>query len=106
ELTEILAPFEGETPRYHSLQWRSGFPAPGFSALSESEFSHVHEGAPERVIVDRTLSISFVAALPSEQRTQIAQRIRELIERTPELAARKTVRFPYRTVAFSCRKLV
>jgi len=105
ELTGILAPFEGDTPRYHSLQWRRVFPAPGFSVLAEAMFSHVHDGAPERVIVDRTLSISFIAALPSEQRAEIAQRIRALIERTPELASRQTVQFPYRTVAFGCRKL-
>jgi hypothetical protein len=105
ELTRILEPFEGDTPRFHSGQWREVFPAEGFSPLAEASFAHVHEGAAEHVIVDRTLSISFIAALAPAQRDDVADQIRALIARTPELANKQTVRFPYRTFAFSCRKL-
>jgi SAM-dependent methyltransferase len=105
ELTRIIEPFEADTPRYHSQQWREVFPAEGFSSVTEASFAHAHEGVAEQVIVDRTLSISFIAALAPEQRNQVADRIRDLIANTPELAGKTAVRFPYRTVAFSCRKL-
>jgi SAM-dependent methyltransferase len=104
ELTRIIEPFEADTPRYHSEQWREAFPAEGFSSVAEASFTNAHEGAAEQVIVDRTLSISFIAALAPEQRNQVADRIRDLIANTPELAGKAAVRFPYRTVAFSCHK--
>ena len=62
-LTRIIAPYEGETPRFSSGRWREVFPAEGFSTLIERRFAHAHVGPPERVVVDRILSTSFIAAL-------------------------------------------
>lgn len=104
-LTGIMEPFEGDAPRYHTQQWRSLFPAEGFSPLEQQEFSNEHTGSPEQVIVDRTLSTSFIAALGAEEQSRVASQIRELIAATPELAGRSLVTFPYTTVVLSCRKL-
>jgi SAM-dependent methyltransferase len=104
-LTRIMAPFERETPRYGSGEWRRPFPAEGFSPLREHRFSFGHRGPAERVIVDRVLSVSFIAALPPEKRDRVADQIRALIAATPELAGKDEVVFPYETVAFSYRKL-
>ncbi|KAF1065476.1 MAG: putative methyltransferase [Pseudomonas citronellolis] len=71
ELTRIVAPYEGSTPRFHSGQWRRAFAGAPFSALTLREFAYEHVGAPEQVIIDRTLSISFIAALPSEQKARV-----------------------------------
>lgn len=103
-LTGIMAPYEGDTPRYHSGAWRRLFPADGFGPLQERHFPHGHTGPAERVIVDRILSVSFIAALPPDERERVAQRIRDLIAATPELAGRDEVTFPYETAAFLCRK--
>jgi SAM-dependent methyltransferase len=104
EITRLLAPYEGETPRFGSGRWRDVFPAEGFSALKERRFPHTHVGPPERVIVDRTLSTSFIAALPTDERDRLAARIRELIATTPSLAGKAEVAYPYETRAFSCIK--
>ncbi|MFL6577061.1 MAG: class I SAM-dependent methyltransferase, partial [Povalibacter sp.] len=46
-LTGIIQPFEGDAPRYQSLEWRAVFPAEGFSELKEFSVAHAHVGPPE-----------------------------------------------------------
>jgi SAM-dependent methyltransferase len=101
-ITDIIRPYEGDAPRYASGAWRLLFPADGFSPLDEVHFANPHVGPAEAVIVDRTLSISFIAALPAEEREAVATEVRALIAATPDLASRDTVAFPYDTAAFSC----
>jgi SAM-dependent methyltransferase len=103
-LTRILDVHEGDTPRYSSGAWRQMFPAPGFSDLVETSFAHSHTGPAQQVIVDRHMSVSFIAALPPPQQQQVLDEIHALMARTPALAAR-TVSMPYRTYAFCCRKV-
>jgi SAM-dependent methyltransferase len=104
-LSEIIRPYEIDVPRYHSQGWRRLFPADGFGPLIERRFPNAHCGPPEQVIVDRVLSISVIAALPIEERTRVASRVRDLIAHSPELANQKLATFPYYTAAFSCRKI-
>ena len=85
--------------------WRALFPAPGFTPLSERRFVYEHVGSPERIIVERAMSVSFIAALPADQRARVADDVRALIAATPSLAGRATVAFPYVTHAYACRKV-
>lgn len=101
-LTHLLVPYEGDAPRYAGGQWRAVFPAPGFGPLAAVEFAHEHVGPPEDVVVDRILSISFIAALPPERRAEVAEAVRALIARYPALRGRDVVSFPYLTAAYSC----
>jgi len=103
-ITGIVEPYSDGAPRYHTQQWRRLFPAHGFSPLAERVFPHRHTGAPEQVIVDRTLSISFIAALPLARQEEIAAQLHALIANTPELAGKTEVSYPYQTAAFSCRR--
>ena len=102
-MTAIMAPYEGNSPRYSSGEWRKLFPAEGFGPLREKRFPNGHTGAPEQVIVDRVLSTSFIAALERPQQHIVAARLRDLIARTPALG-QDEVTVPYETVAFSCEK--
>ncbi len=102
QLTTLIASFEGDAPRMASGEWRKLFPAPGFGPLYESRFSHGHTGPAERVIVDRVKSISFIAALPQDERENVAAAVRELVRNTPSLAGRADVTFPYYTAAYHC----
>ncbi len=104
-LTGIMAPFEGTTPRFHEGLWRKLFPAEGFAPLEERGFLHSHDGPPEQVIVERILSVSFMAALGAAEKQAVAAQIRDLIADTPELAGRPTVGFPYRTLAVWTHKI-
>jgi hypothetical protein len=76
----------------------------GRLSLHETRFPHGHSGPPERVIVDRMLSISFIAALPADERNNVAIQVRNLIASTPSLAGQPEVTFPYYTAAFHCTR--
>jgi hypothetical protein len=73
-------------------------------SLHKTHFPHTHIGPPERVILDRFMSVSFIAALPPAERDQLAAQLRDLIARTPSLAGRSEVTVPYVTMAFHCRR--
>jgi len=103
KLTEIMAPFEGDTPRYDGGEWRRVFPARGFGPLHEKSFAHTHVGAPEQVIVDRIASVSFIAALDAPERERVLDQVRALIAATPAIARSDAVEFPYVTRAYWCR---
>jgi ubiquinone/menaquinone biosynthesis C-methylase UbiE len=104
-LSRIMKPFEGDAPRYHSQQWRRVFPAEGFSPLIEKRFVNLHTGPPGKVIIDRVLSVSFMAALPPETQEQVRAQLMEVIAGHPELAGKDQVTFPYETLACVCHKL-
>lgn len=103
-LTELFTPHEGDAPRYRTGQWRRPFSGRLFSGLEETVFPYVHVGSPRQVIVDRTLSVSFIAALPAEERARVEERLHALIAGHPDLRGRETVAFPYRTHAYGCTK--
>jgi len=71
ELTAIMAPYEGDVPRYHTQEWRRVFPDSGFGPLIERSFRHDHVGAPDDVIINRILSVSFIAALSLQDRQRV-----------------------------------
>jgi len=102
ELSRIMAPYEGDAPRYDHGEWQRVFPADGFGELRERTWSHAHVGPPEQVIVERVASVSFIAALVESRREQVLAEVRALIESTPALAGRDHVSMPYITRAYSC----
>jgi len=104
-LDAIMRPHESDAPRHESGAWRRAFPAPGFSPLDERRFAFGHEGPPERVIVDRVMSTSFIAALGEAERDRVRSNVRALIAATPGLAGCERVTYPYETIACWCRKL-
>lgn len=104
ELGRITDAFEEGTPRYQSGEWRCVFPAEGFTALDERSAQNAHVGSAEQVVVERTLSVSFIAALPPEQQREVERRVRDLIRATPALSERPDVAFPYVTRMFAYRK--
>ncbi len=97
-LSRIMVPYGEGTPRFHEGQWRSLFPAEGFAELQEAEFEHLHRGHFDSVVVDRIMSVSFIAALPPGQRAEVERRIRRLVNAYPDLSDQSDVRFPYRTL--------
>ena len=44
---------------------------------------HEHAGTAQEVILDRFLSVSFIAALPDEQKASVDDRLRELTASHP-----------------------
>lgn len=101
-LTAIITPHEGDAPRFHTGDWRHAFPHPGFGPLIETSFAHAHVGPPQQVIVDRFMSVSFIAALPDVPRDAVRRDIETLVATHPALRGRETVRVPYTTLACHC----
>lgn len=104
-LFSIIEPYEGDVPRFHSGAWRHVFPAPGFGPLVESSFRHEHVGPVEAVIVDRLLSVSFIASLPAPERERVAATLRAFAAGEPGLVGRQHIAIPYLTHAYSTKRL-
>jgi SAM-dependent methyltransferase len=104
-ITKIIAPYEGDTPRYYKNEWRRPFQGALFSELRETCFPYQHIGTPQQVIVDRFLSVSFIAALPNSERSKVRQQLVDLIASHPALKGRDTIAFPYQTHAYCCDRV-
>ncbi len=105
-ITELFRPHEGDAPRFHTGRWRQPFAAlpARFGPLRQQAFMHGHEGGFDEVVVDRCLSVSFIAALPEAERRGFEAQLRELPQRFPALRAPRIV-FPYRTEAWVAERL-
>nr|WP_315413212.1 class I SAM-dependent methyltransferase [uncultured Pseudomonas sp.] len=104
-ITAIITPYEGDTPRFHTGRWREAFTGELFSAPELSCFPYSHVGSPQEVIMDRFLSVSFIAALPDAEKAKVTAQLQDLIDTHPDLRGRDTVAFPYQTQAYVCRRL-
>ena len=100
-LTRVIAPYEGDTPRFAGGEWRHVFPAPGFGPLVEHTFAHAHVGPASQVVVARLLSTSFIAALDADTRADIAAQARGVLTAH---GVGETVAFPYVTRAYACER--
>ncbi|AGW94785.1 methyltransferase [Ralstonia pickettii DTP0602] len=104
-LTAIMTPYEGDAPRFYKGDWKRVFPAAGFGPLALASLPYAHVGPPQQVIVDRVMSVSFIAALPAAEQARVRVRLQALIDGHAALAGRAEVAFPYRTEAYSCERL-
>lgn len=104
KLKVIMSPYEAGVPRFRHGAWRRVFPHAGFAPLEALEFPHFHRGPPEQVIVERVLSVSFIAALAPEEQRRVAHELRALIASHPDLRGKDEVTMPYVTNVFVCRR--
>lgn len=103
-ISAIITPYEGDAPRAYKGTWKSVFPVPTLSPLELQRFAYGHTGTPEDVIVNRTLSTSFIAGLPESEREHVADRLRDLIATHPDLAGKAEVTYPYVTEAYAATR--
>ena len=105
-ITALITPFEGDAPRFYKGDWRKPFPHPAFTPLREASFAYEHVGPPDEVVIDRFMSVSFIAALAQPARDEVRRQLRQLVDTHPDLRGRDVVRFPYRTLAFDCERIL
>jgi SAM-dependent methyltransferase len=103
-LTELITPYEGDAPRFYKGDWRKPFDGHLFGELHEAAFPYEHVGGAEEVIVDRFLSVSFIAALPADEQAHVAAQLRGLVAAYPALQG-DPVAFPYRTQVYRTTRL-
>jgi ubiquinone/menaquinone biosynthesis C-methylase UbiE len=105
KLTAILDRYEGDAPRYRTLKWMSAFQkGDRFTPLQTQDFPHTQQLTPH-ALLDRVASISFIAALPENERKGVLEEVQNLLETDPDLRGREQFEMPYRTHAYWCRKL-
>ena len=84
-VTELIAPYRGDTPSHRSAVWRRAFDETDrFSPLATRSCRYEHR-TTRGGAVDRVLSTSFVAALPPEGRSRIRDGVVGLLDADPAI---------------------
>lgn len=101
ELSELIAWERSGIPSYRpgGVDWAATVAADGrFTPLVQRRFHHDQEMDAD-LLVERVLSISYVAAKAADEQARVAQQVRELAARLPERFA-----LPYVTTVHWCRR--
>ena len=102
EITRIITPFEGDAPRFYKGDWRKPFASGLFGDLQMTSFAYQHVGSAQEVIIDRFLSVSFIAALPAAEKAVVEERLRALVASHPGLRGRDVIAFPVSNAGDHC----
>jgi SAM-dependent methyltransferase len=97
-ISTILDRYGRDAPRHRTGAWRRAFAETGlFTPLGEREFAHQQELDLDGFL-ERAASISYISALPVDERTSVLNEVRDLAMTHPALAGRRIYTFPYRTL--------
>lgn len=103
-LTDIMEPHRGPAPSHRSGDWRRAFDrSDAFGPLRTRTFPHRHRQTLDGV-VERIASVSFIAALPTDERACVLGEVRQTLERDPQTRGSDEIAFPYRTEVHWCAR--
>ncbi|HEY5058196.1 MAG TPA: class I SAM-dependent methyltransferase [Gaiellaceae bacterium] len=77
-ITALLEPLQGDTPRRRERDWRRLVDESGLFGPCETSLFRHRQALDEDGLVERVLSISFVAAAPRSRRAEIEEQARAL----------------------------
>ncbi|HTC19272.1 MAG TPA: class I SAM-dependent methyltransferase, partial [bacterium] len=104
QLSRIINAHEGNTPRYRTFEWKKAFDNTTlFTPLEKRSFRQVQTGNVE-MVVDRTVSVSFIAALPEPARQKFVQEVRDLLSTHPQTKHLKEFEIPHSTEVYRCSR--
>lgn len=94
----------GPVPTNLDGDWQKAF-AQGdrFGPLAALRFSHSVSLSRDDLLA-RVASVSFVAALPAEERRSLLQRVTESVDQQPDLGSHGELTLPYRSEVYLCRR--
>jgi SAM-dependent methyltransferase len=78
-LSEIIDPLQGDTPRRKQRDWRTVLADSGLFERSERKLFENEQALDEQGVVDRVVSISFIAAAPPAVRAEVERGVRALV---------------------------
>lgn len=97
-ITDLLVPFERDSPRFRSQLWRRAFDDQRWFGPLGNAFTTHDQVLPLDTMLDRFSSVSYVAALPEDRRAPLLADIRAVL--ATAAGADGTVTLPYRTDVF------
>ena len=104
-LADQIAPLEGDTPRYHSQQWKQVLDDQTlFKFIELQSFSLLHHGTVEQVVSNRLLSTSFIAALPAIEQQRLKAKFEQIVFDFTGSTKQDQIDFPYITYAYQFQK--
>jgi SAM-dependent methyltransferase len=93
-LERVWEPYRGDTPTHRTGAWQRAFePADRFTPLAHQFFRNEQRASADQ-LVDRVVSVSFIATLDEAQRAAVGAEVQTM------LADRGEVVLPYRTDVF------
>jgi len=96
--SDLIEPLRGSTPSHRQESWRDAFAGTDrFSPPTSATFPYRQPMTPDDV-VDRHLSISFVAAQDGVTRDSVAAGIRRILEDDTDTHGTASIDFPHRTL--------
>lgn len=105
-LADLIEPFEGNTPRYHSGKWKNVFEQQSLFQLENVQtFQQQHVGTVENVVSKRLLSTSFIAALPEQEQQQLKILFEQMVFSYTGKYPQDEITFPYITYAYDFKKI-
>ncbi len=105
-LANEIAPFEGDTPRYHTGLWRKAFDEQDvFTLIHETVMPFVHSGTVEAVVAKRLLSTSFIAKMPTSKQQELKQRFEAIVQNYTAKTPQDLIDFPYQTHVYIFAKM-
>ena len=105
-LANLISPFEGDTPRYHSNLWQKAFQQQSlFKLYQETTIPHLHHGTVEQVVSKRLLSTSFIAAMPKPKQLELKAQFEKIIYEHTGKSAQDPIDFPYTTHVYVFEKI-
>lgn len=107
--SDLLVEGDGDRPfdRYVGVDYAAVVAVDGGGAFTPVErwaTSWVQPCSPE-LLLERSASVSVVAALAPAERAVVLDRVRDLCRTHPDLAGRESFGFPYDTTVWSCRRV-
>ncbi len=94
--SRIMDSYAGDTPRQSTGKWRVIFDDARFRHLASKSYPF-SQPMPPSGILDRALSTSFIAVLPSEEQDRVRVEVERIMQNDPALIGHDMVAFPYVT---------
>ncbi|CAF3550200.1 unnamed protein product [Rotaria sp. Silwood1] len=86
QILELINSYQSpEVPRYRSMKWKACFENQNlFPCLQHKQYANIQHMTRETVI-NRFLSVSFIAALPSEEIEKFIMKMRQIFDRAEDM---------------------
>ncbi len=94
-LSSVIDPLERDTPRRKGRDWKTMLSESGLFERCERKLFEHEQVVDEQGVVDRVVSISFIAASPKAARDEVEAQVRALVR-----GAEQPIRLPYMTEVY------